>query len=74
MSDRDKERGTTMTKKSYNLRELAAAWNVHQCTVRRLIERGDLHAFRVGAGWRINQTERERIEQINPRSRSAQGE
>ena len=40
---------------SYTVTELARRWQCHQETIRRMIQRGDLKAFRVGKQWRIPQ-------------------
>lgn len=38
---------------SYTVAELAARWNCHPETVRRMIAAGTLEAFRVGREWRV---------------------
>jgi excisionase family DNA binding protein len=38
---------------SLTVAELAERWNVHQETVRRMIGRKDLKAFKAGSQWRI---------------------
>jgi excisionase family DNA binding protein len=38
---------------SYTVAELAERWNCTGETVRRMIRRGDLPAFRLGREWRI---------------------
>lgn len=50
-------------KESYTIYELAAAWGCSWRTVWRMIQRGELTAFRVGRSWRISGTERQRVEQ-----------
>lgn len=38
---------------SYTVAELAARWNCHPQTIRRMIADGVLKAFRVGREWRV---------------------
>lgn len=41
------------TEPSLTVPELAERWSMHPETVRRMIARGDLKAFKVGSRWRI---------------------
>lgn len=50
-------------KESYTIYELAAAWGCSWRTIWRMIQRGELAAFRVGRSWRISAAERLRVEQ-----------
>ena len=43
------------TNKTYRVDELAETWDVSRRTVERLINRGELDAFKVGDTWRIRQ-------------------
>lgn len=49
--------------KRYRIDELADIWEVSQKTIRRLIERGELEAIKVGSIWRISEFEVKRYEQ-----------
>jgi excisionase family DNA binding protein len=40
---------------SYTVPELSARWQCTEETVRRMIRRGDLRAFRVGRQWRVTE-------------------
>ena len=54
-----------MEKRSYRLDEVAANWQVHVRTVRRLIERGVLKAVKIGGIWRVKHEELIRYEETN---------
>lgn len=54
-----------MEKKSFRVDELAHEWDVADRTIRRLIERGDLEAVKVGDTWRIKREEIEKYERQN---------
>jgi len=49
-------------KESYSLPELARAWSVHVDTIRRMIRRGQLQAFKAGGVWRIKAEEKDKHE------------
>jgi excisionase family DNA binding protein len=51
----------SITGAALTIPEVALALNVAEITVRRMIERGELRAFRAGRLWRIQPRELERI-------------
>ena len=56
---------------SYTVTELAARWQCHPETIRRMIQRGELKAFRVGRQWRISEETVKWTETKQPQLRKA---
>ncbi len=54
---------------SYTVTELAQRWQCHPETIRRMIQRGELKAFRVGRQWRIAEEAVKWIETKQPQLR-----
>jgi excisionase family DNA binding protein len=56
---------TGMDKKSYRLDEVAEQWDVSRKTVQRLIQKGELEAFKIGSHWRIRRENLDEFEKKN---------
>jgi excisionase family DNA binding protein len=50
-------------KRSYTVQELAERWQVHRATIYRMMQRGEIASFKVGATRRIRAEEVESYEQ-----------
>ena len=47
---------------AYTMTQLAAIWGCQRHTIRKMINRGELKAFKLGKNWRISHPERIRYE------------
>jgi excisionase family DNA binding protein len=62
---------TTTTETGWlTLREVASRLRLHMSTVRKMIDRGEVHGVKVGSQWRIS---RESIEQLEKGGNATDG-
>ena len=51
-----------MTNQTFTVSDLAQRWQLHEVTLRRLLETGEIPGFKVGHQWRITAAVVEAIE------------
>jgi len=44
---------TNQNAETFTVADLVKRWQVHEVTLRRMLERGELPAFKLGRSWRI---------------------